>query len=146
MILAAAATATGGCALLEEGGFRHLSAYLGGGMILPGQWGDRSGSGMADVRLPVVRSQFCYRLITRKIAPATAAHLHRAPAGATGHVVLDLKPPVRGRSRGCIDIDGVLLTEIKALPSSFYIDVHNANFPNGALRGQLEPDASGVFD
>ena len=79
----------------------------------------------------------CYELSVRNIAPATAAHIHEAPAGETGPVVVTLEAPTDGSSSGCIDVGRVLAKEILQDPSDYYVNVHNAEFPGGALRGQL---------
>jgi hypothetical protein len=38
---------------------------------------------------------------------------------------------------GCVDLDPALADAIVAHPRQYYVDVHTAEFPNGAIRGQL---------
>jgi hypothetical protein len=71
------------------------------------------------------------------IEPATAAHIHRAPEGVAGPVVVGLAAPTDGDSSGCLDVDRDLLQEIIQDPEEFYINVHNAPYPPGAVRGQF---------
>jgi hypothetical protein len=71
------------------------------------------------------------------IAPATAAHIHRGPAGVAGPVVIPLTPPTSGSSSNCVNADPDLIKEIRQNPEDFYVNVHNAPFPAGAIRGQL---------
>lgn len=71
------------------------------------------------------------------IDPATAAHIHRAPAGQAGPVVVTLSAPTEGMSSGCADVDSELVMEIQQYPEMFYVNVHNAAYPAGEVRGQL---------
>jgi len=72
--------------------------------------------------------------------PATAAHLHEAPATTAGPIVVTLAPPTSGSSSGTVqDVDRELAKEsCKILiPDNYYVNVHNADYPVEALRGQL---------
>jgi hypothetical protein len=95
-------------------------------------------------------SRICYVLTAKKIEPAAAAHIHEAPAGVNGPIVIGLIAPTGGFSADCIESvpDGsvengpevLLQSELDAIianASGFYVNVHNAPFPDGAIRGQL---------
>ena len=73
------------------------------------------------------------------IAPATAAHIHEASAGLNGPVVVTLSAPVDGESAGCVDTgDADLAADITLRePTEYYVNVHNAEYPGGAVRAQL---------
>ncbi|MEO7960611.1 MAG: CHRD domain-containing protein, partial [Ginsengibacter sp.] len=72
------------------------------------------------------------------IDPAAAAHIHRAPAGVAGPVIIALTAPTSGTSSGTITgIDPDLLKAIIQHPEEYYVNVHNAMYPGGAARGQL---------
>ena len=45
--------------------------------------------------------------------------------------------PATGTSSGCLTANADLVHEILANPAGFYVNVHNAQFPGGAVRGQL---------
>ena len=45
--------------------------------------------------------------------------------------------PSDGFSSGCVDVGRALAKEILKNPADYYVNVHNAEFPGGALRGQL---------
>jgi hypothetical protein len=99
--------------------------------------GDLDGSGMATIRINPRKGELCYNLRVSGIQPATAAHIHEAPAGSAGPVVVGLTAPASGMSKDCVAISEALAREIIADPSEYYVNVHNAQFPAGALRGQL---------
>jgi hypothetical protein len=100
--------------------------------------GDPNGSGEAYV-FSTGGGVVCYVLEVEKIEPATAAHIHEAPAGRNGPVVVTIGAPTNGRSAGCVDTgDQDLAADITLRePENYYVNVHNAEFPGGALRGQL---------
>jgi len=43
-----------------------------------------------------------------------------------------------GRLEDCASADPTILAQIVANPGNYYVNVHNARFPGGALRCQLE--------
>ena len=52
-------------------------------------------------------------------------------------VVQMLQTPAGGSSNACIQIGGRLAKHVMLVPQEYYVNVHNAEFPNGAVRGQL---------
>ncbi len=99
--------------------------------------GDLDGTGRATIRINPRKGEICYQLRVAGIAPATAAHIHEAPAGTAGPVVVGLTAPTSGTSKGCVAISTARAQEIIDDPADYYVNVHNAPFPGGALRGQL---------
>src|SRR5215218_1652125 len=112
-----------------------LEARLTGEQEEPGP-GDKDGSGDAVVK--VYKARVCYTLEVRRIAPATAAHIHLGLRGEAGPIVAALKPPTDGPSSGCVAVLRAPSLELKEHPRRYYVNVHNDPYPNGALRGQLE--------
>jgi len=122
-----------------------------------GNVGDKNGKGEAYVfGIDGDTKTLCYVLIVEKIAPATGAHIHEAARGENGPIVANLAAPADGNAADCLtegevgpgttpkfptDTQGVPLTtvaEILADPGDYYVNVHNAEFPGGAIRGQLK--------
>ena len=117
-------------------------AALDGASEVPNP-GDPDGSGFASIELNQGQGTLCYELAVADIAPATAAHVHRAPAGVAGPVVVPLNPPTTGSSSGCALVDRALIKDIRQHPDAYYVNVHNAESPAGAVRGQLNKPGLG---
>jgi hypothetical protein len=131
LMLAAVGMATSGSA-----GGRPLSATMTGAEEVPP--GDPDGTGTASFTFNPGRGKVCFELEVADIAPATAAHIHVGPPGVAGPIVIPLTAPTDGSSSGCVnDVDPELIDAIKKNPGDYYVNVHNADFPPGAVRGQL---------
>lgn len=115
---------------------RPLSAYLLGVNEVPVP-GDPDGEGWAELRLNQGQGTISYVLHVTGIANATAAHIHRGVAGVPGPVVVPLTAPAGGVSSGVAIADKDLIKDIRQNPGNYYVNVHNAVYPGGALRGQL---------
>lgn len=114
-----------------------LGAHLTGAAEKP-KPGDPDGAGHATVRIDAAQSQVCYELSVEKIAPATAAHIHKGGPDAAGPPVVPLTAPgADGKSKGCATADAAVAKDIQQNPGGYYVNVHNAEFPGGAVRGQL---------
>lgn len=118
------------------GAGRPLSADLTGAAEVPGP-GDPDGSGSVTLWLNQGQERICYNLTVSGIDPATAAHIHEGPVGVAGPVVVPLNAPTSGSSSGCLTVDADEVKEIRNDPGNYYVNVHNAAFPAGAIRGQL---------
>jgi len=109
---------------------------LTGSQERPGP-GDPDGIGVATVTLDSGTGQVCVRWRVSNINPAVAAHIHFAPAGVPGKVVVPLPAPVGGSSSGCTTADPALVQAIIDHPAAYYVNVHTSDYPAGAIRGQL---------
>jgi hypothetical protein len=119
-----------------EGG-RPLSATLSGAAEVPGP-GDPDGTGTAKITANLGQKRICYELTVANIDPATMAHIHRGGAIVAGPVVVTLSPPTGGSSQGCVEnVAEDLVKAIIQTPEGYYVNVHNATYPAGAVRGQL---------
>jgi CHRD domain-containing protein len=108
--------------------------------------GDPVATGTATVRLRAGQGQVCYQLAASNLPTAAAAHIHRGSAGASGPVVIPLNTPnAAGTASGCATAARALVGAILADPASYYVNVHTAAFPNGAIRGQLTGSSTASF-
>ena len=115
---------------------KSLTINLSGGAEVPGP-GDKDGSGQAKLTINHDKSEVCYTITVKNIDKPTMAHIHAGAAGAAGDVKVKLEPDAKGAWKGCAKADHAILQEITTTPANFYVNVHNAEFPNGAVRGQL---------
>lgn len=121
-----------------------LETSLTGAAEVPGP-GDADASGVARISINVPKKKVCFTIVVIDLAlPATAAHIHPGAAGVAGAPVVTLAPPVEiassgiGLATGCVaDQAKAVLRDIRRAPDQFYVNVHNAEFPDGGVRGQL---------
>jgi hypothetical protein len=124
-----------GVAAAGDGG-RRLSAEMTGAAEAPGP-GDPDGSGVATLRVNPGQEEICYTLTAGDLDTVTAAHIHVAPVGSPGPIVVPLVPPVSGTSSACASVARDLARAILKHPENYYVNVHTVAFPAGAIRGQL---------
>lgn len=113
-----------------------LTASLTGAAERPGP-GDPDGSGSITITVNPGQKRICYDLTIGGIVTPTAAHIHIAPPTDPGPVVIAFPAPPLGSSSGCVDVTSRQAAQLIAKPSDYYFNVHNADFPGGAIRGQL---------
>ncbi|MBT8142976.1 MAG: CHRD domain-containing protein [Gammaproteobacteria bacterium] len=118
--------------------------------------GDKNGEGEAYVfGIDGDLFTLCYVLVVEDIqlnpvgpvGQGMAAHIHEAPEGQNGGVVAVLAGPEDGTAADCLTEgeegkfptgEPGIVQRILNNPEDFYINVHNVEFPPGAIRGQLE--------
>jgi hypothetical protein len=113
-----------------------VTAKLTGAAEVPGP-GDPDGSGTVQVTFNPDKGEVCYDMTVAQIDEATAAHIHEGAVGKDGSVKVALDAPKTGSAKGCKTADAALIKTIMANPADYYVNIHNAAFPKGAVRGQL---------
>ena len=136
LALIIAAVATMALAAPVSAGGRPLSADLSSANEVPNSGTGASGS--AHVTLNQGQGQVCVDISSMDLtAPVVAGHIHFAPAGANGRVVVNLGVN-SGNFSACIDdVDQDLIKQIRQNPENYYINVHTTAVPSGEIRGQL---------
>lgn len=102
--------------------------------------GDPDATGAATVsfhQIDATDTQACWDLSYKGLDAPTAAHIHEGATGVAGPIRVDFGAPGASGHSGCATITNTLANQIIATPANFYVNVHNAAYPTGAIRGQL---------
>jgi hypothetical protein len=104
--------------------------------------GDPDGTGTAAITVNVGQRRVCWDITVNNIAAPTRGHIHKAPVLVNGPIVVGFFEATDVRLKGCTSttqpVDRRLLMDIIQHPQDYYVNVHNADFPGGAIRGQLK--------
>jgi len=120
----------------DQQGGRPITVTLSGTAEVPGP-GDADGAGTARITLNPGKNQVCYELKVDKIAPVNGAHIHAGAIDKAGPPIVTFTAPANGSSKECAPLEQEKIMDILKNPGNYYLNVHNAEFPNGAIRGQL---------
>lgn len=115
-----------------------FEVLLSGPQEVPGP-GDDDGEGRAWVSVDADTNTVCWSMQVSGIElPAAAAHIHVGAEGESGGVVVPLSAPsLEGVAAGCTEAEAEVVQAILDNPSGYYVNIHTASFPAGAIRGQL---------
>ena len=89
--------------------------------------------------------EFKTHILNKNSETFVAGHIHRAPVGVAGPVVVPLfvlpSPPTTARhiKQGGVATPnaGTTGADLCSNPSAYYVNYHTTAFPGGAIRGQL---------
>jgi hypothetical protein len=103
-------------------------------------FGDKNGRAVSFVRPKGDRIEYSAAWVG--IAAPSVIHIHQGKFGTNGDIRTNLvSTPVPDGifaiSGTVSDVDRTLVRDINRKPSGFYVNIHTAEFPGGALRGQL---------
>ena len=111
-----------------------VSAALSGKNEVPK--GSPTGSGLAVVHFDGTKRTVCWTFAkVAKIGTPTAAHIHKGKARTAGPVVVPLGASYK--TKGCTKASAKVIGAIEEHPGSYYVNVHTAKYPAGAIRGTL---------
>jgi CHRD domain len=120
----------------------QLSAKLKGAREVPGP-GDPNGRGEIFLAVKKQKRKICFQLTFRKIEDPEAGHIHKGARGDAGPVKVVLFEDPSGlpghRLEDCVKGKRKTLRKIARNPESYYVNLHNDDYPDGAIRGQLKP-------
>jgi hypothetical protein len=133
----------------------NFGAHATGAQEVPAR--ETRAQGQATFQLSADGSELSYRLIVANIEDVTQAHIHLAPAGANGPVVVWLYPSappaqhIEGRFQGVLGegviteasfvgpLAGMEMTDLidHIRKGNAYVNVHTTLYPPGEVRGQI---------
>ncbi len=111
-----------------------VSAKLKGSNEIPK--GDPDGKGLVVLHLNGAKGTACwdFKGVTG-IGKPTAAHIHKGRKGVSGGVTIPFGATYK--TSGCVKAPKATIEKIESNPNGYYVNIHNAKYPAGALRGQL---------
>jgi hypothetical protein len=111
-----------------------VSAKLKGSNEVPK--GDPNGRGLVVLHLSTAKGTACWQFShVANIAKPTVAHVHKGRKGVSGPIVIPLGATYK--AKGCQKASRRLTVAIETNPNRYYVNIHNAKYPGGAIRGQL---------
>jgi CHRD domain len=100
--------------------------------------GAPGGSGKAVVTLSTKLGKACWTFSSLSgFSNPTFAHIHVGAAGTSGNIVLPLSTGATFLTKGCVPASATLISAIAANPHGYYVNIHNKQYPGGAVRAQL---------
>lgn len=106
----------------------------------PKKAGEKSGSG--TFWMTIQGNRVTYFFSWKGIGAPTEGHIHQGPVGKDGPVVvpffMKMVPAGHNTMTGTVTVTNqALLKHIETRPGDFYANLHDKQFPGGAIRGQL---------
>ncbi|MFD4573464.1 CHRD domain-containing protein [Streptomyces sp. NPDC058417] len=123
-----------------------LRARLSGDQEVPAAGQSRAGDadGVGEALVEVKGDRVIFSLRWNGIGAPTLGHIHQGRAGTNGDVKVGLftspMPVTVSKAVGAVPVtDKALAQKLRTDPSGFYVNLHDAANPAGAIRGQLKP-------
>ena len=133
MCLAAAALLAPAALALPRAMHPELGAKLAGKNEVPK--GSPTAHGIVNLTLKSGRGQVCWTFQLAGVRKPLAAHIHKGRPGVSGPVFIALGRAFK--SKGCTSAPKKMIEAVEANPNAYYVNVHNAKFPAGVVRGTL---------
>lgn len=126
----------GSAALAQDNDFAYVGASLFGENEVGHDGAGEGADGDFTAELNLAEGELCYLLEVEGLDEVAAAHLHQGGKDMNGSPVVTLEVASDGEDI-CTPVDPALLKKIAKSPDRYYVNVHTAAFPQGAVRGQL---------
>ncbi len=113
---------------------------------------DLDGTGTADFTLTRKKGKpqgkVCFDVSFQNIGAPFVAHIHPGAAGVNGPPLITLFESTTGGTftspqSGCVKAPKGQVKQVSKNPGGFYINIHNEEFPAGAIRAQLKKKGGG---
>jgi hypothetical protein len=130
--LAVVAVGVPAVALASSSGTLKFEAYLSGKSELPAA----AATGKGTAKITITGTKVCWKFTgVGGIDKPLVSHIHKGTSTVSGPVVV----PLGGKfaASGCIASTAAIVKGIEKNPKGYYVNIHTAKYPNGAIRGQL---------
>jgi hypothetical protein len=97
--------------------------------------GSPTAHGIVNLTLNSSKGQVCWTFQLVGVTKPLYAHIHKGRAGVSGPVFIPLGKSYK--TKGCATAAKKLINAVESNPNGYYVNVHNAKYPNGVVRGQL---------
>jgi hypothetical protein len=98
--------------------------------------GAPGGAGTATITVDKNRNRVCWQFHLVGVLHPAVAHIHSGAAGVAGPIFIPLGAAFT--PAGCqSNLPKAEIDAIVAAPAKYYVNVHNKQHPNGAVRAQL---------
>jgi hypothetical protein len=114
----------------------HFIARMTGDQEVPKK-GPAGGRGLARLDVDPYEHRVCYELSYEGIGKLTGGHIHRGEQGTSGPAVVNFDV-ARNGDRACVPGNPRVLRDMQAQPQHYYVNLHTAEHPDGAIRGQVD--------
>ena len=133
VLLAVIGVAVPAVALASRSGPLIFEAYLSGKSEIPKTASKAKGT----VNVTISGTKVCWKFTgVSGFDKPVVSHIHKGTAKtANGPVVVPLGD--RYAAKGCTVSTSAIAGAIVKNPKGYYVNVHTAKYPNGAIRGQL---------
>jgi hypothetical protein len=122
------------------GSTTKLTTSLTGSAEVPK--GAANGHGTATVT--ITGSKVCWKFTgVTGIDKPMVSHIHKGKAGVAGPVVVPLGGAYK--PSGCTAAAAAVAKAIVANPARYYVNIHTAKHPAGAIRGQLKKATASTY-
>ncbi len=133
VLLAVIGVAVPAVALGSRSGTLKFEAYLSGKSEIP----KTASKAKRTVNVTIVGTRVCWKFTgVSGFDKPVVSHIHRGSAKtANGPVVVPLGD--KYAAKGCTTSTSAIAGAIVKNPRGYYVNIHSAKYPNGAVRGQL---------
>jgi len=97
--------------------------------------GSPTAHGIVNLNLKAAAGQVCWTFELAGVTSPAAAHIHKGRAGVSGPIFIALGKSYK--AKGCVAAPKKMIEAVEANPNAYYVNVHNAKYPGGIVRGTL---------
>ncbi len=137
LLFGAGLTAMATAPLLAQSEPHMLGASLFGANEVGHEGAGDEASGDFTGEIDMDAGTLCYFLDIEGLDDVAAAHVHKGKKGKNGPPVVVLQTENPEGEELCVEVESEVLADIAKNEDDYYVNVHTASIPAGAIRGQF---------